>query len=98
MPGHRQRIIDFVSKIRLNEDKKDKQFKNKRFANKSSVKDYTLKAKRKKINCRLDDDSEVLDQAKAATMVCQQLNKWQRAHSSLNIRELKESEDFLIKG
>ena len=39
LPGHRLRILDFVSKIKLNQGKR---FKNKRSADKSSVKDGTL--------------------------------------------------------
>ena len=99
LPGDRQRIINFISNIRknLDQEEKAKRLNTKRTATKSN---HAQSIKRKKENSDTDvvsnDTGDLLDQAKAVTMVQQQICKWQRSQSSSKIKELKENEHFEI--
>ena len=99
LPGDRQRIINFVSNIRknLDQEEKAKRLNIKRTATKSNHAQFI---KRKKENSDTDvvsnDTGDLLDQAKAVTMVQQQICKWQRSQSSSKIKELKMSISRLI--
>ena len=80
LPGHRQRITDFVDKIRksLDEEEKAKQLSLKRSISNAP----SFKQKKTKSNTNFADNStkpdDHLTQAKAVAVVRQQICKWQR--------------------
>jgi len=102
LPGHRQRITDFVEKIRKSLDEEEKA---KRLSLKRSISNApSFKQKKTKSNTNFADKStkpdDHLTQAKAVAVVRQQICKWQRNEKNphhTKICDLKENEDFEVK-
>ena len=81
--------IDFVKQVKfnLNQEKRSKK----------KMKLCAPATKVKKAKYENEEPDEVVNQAKAVAMICQQITKWQRTQSSSKLRELKENVNFVIK-
>ena len=106
LPGHRQRIVDFVeaNRKKLDQEEKAKRLNCKRSSGKSNIA-IPFKQKMAKSDTNLADtnsskSNDGLNQAKAVAMVRQQICKWQREGKNpnhLTIKDFKENEHFEVK-
>lgn len=99
LPGHRHRITDFISavKLRLAQEQTTLILKRKRECDKSSSWPTLKKHEGSDVHPEEELLSNGPDQKKAMESIRKQVVKWQRGMSSPKIKALEEVKDFEIK-